>query len=298
MEQQDQEMKLSGFLKEEKRFLKDLEKIDVDKNWSRFLTTVERDSTRAHTRTHRGSFRFVFSIAAAVLLLMATTLSIYFATIDSPHQVIRVSSGPGNLDIELNDGTTIMLNKESVISYPEKIKRREREVILSGEAWFEVESAKRSPFSVQIEKHTVKVLGTSFSIKGEQSGNIEVNVKEGVVYFFKKGVEEDAVSIIAGQKCIYHADTDEFKTENNSSDNYLFWKTGVLSYKDKPLSEVFRELESLFGQKIVVSDSLILKNRWNSTHTGEDLNAILDELCLYFDLTYIVKDDSIHIQRE
>ncbi len=52
---------------------------------------------------------------------------------------------------------------------------------------------------------------------------------------------------------------------------YLFWKTGKLYYKDTPLHEVFAELEPLFGQKIVVSDSLILTNRWNSTHVGQDL---------------------------
>lgn len=298
MENQDHDINLDRFIKEEKRFQKDLEEIDVDKNWNRFLLAAERVSKRNQTHTHIGRYRYVFRFAASVVLLVAVSASVYLATLDSPHQIVRVSAGPQNLDLELNDGTVIILNKEAVISYPEKLNRRMREVSLSGEAYFEVVHTGRSPFCVHIEKHMVKVLGTSFNIKEEQTGNIEISVKEGIVSFFRKDMEEAAVRITAGQKCIYQAASEKITIDTVRSDNQFFWKTGKLYYKDAPLHEVFAELEPLFGQKIAVSDSLILTNRWNSTHVGQDLAGILDELCLYFDLYYIEKDDTIHVLRK
>jgi len=51
-------------------------------------------------------------------------------------------------------------------------------------------------------------------------------------------------------------------------------------------------------KEIIVPDSHILQNRWNSTHEGQSLHEIVGELCEYFDLEYSEKNDTIRIQRK
>jgi len=62
------------------------------------------------------------------------------------------------------------------------------------------------------------------------------------------------------------------------------------------MSEVLKELEYHFNRKIIVEDPDFLQNRWNSIHQDQQLNEIIKELCLYFDLEFIASNDTIVIQ--
>ena len=295
MEMQDQEDRLKGFFEKEKIYLEELKEVDLVKNLARFQQTLKERSPQVVDYPSRPKYWYLFRAAAAVILLLMLVTTLYFITYLPMNHMVRACAEPGHTDLMLSDGTAISLNEGAVLNYPEKLKRQVREVTLSGEAFFEIKKAEKSPFYIYVGETTVLVTGTSFNIKEDAFGSIEVTVIEGAVLFYESGRKEEAIRITAGQKSVYRADQDIFETDKTASENFLFWKTGTLVYKDTPLSVVFEELESFFNRKIVVEDPEILKNRWYSTHQDQTLNEIIDELCLYFDIECIEMNDTLLI---
>ena len=67
-------------------------------------------------------------------------------------------------DITLSDGTHIWLNSGSQLSYPTEFLGKTREVLLSGEAFFDVKHNPEKPFYVITRELKIRVLGTSFNV--------------------------------------------------------------------------------------------------------------------------------------
>lgn len=298
MEENNQHMKLSRFLDEEKVFLDDLKNVNTEKNWERFLKSAGYGPAEPRNNRSGQRYRIIVRIAAAILLLIAVTTTVYFTYSGPAHRITRASAGPHQMELTLSDGSSITLNEGAVLIYPEKLNRRSREVSLDGEAYFQVERAERSLFYVHISNMTVKVVGTSFNLKENEKGCIELGVVEGAVLFYEKDKRDEAIRLTAGERCLFDPTTGRYQTDTIPSNNYLYWKTRRLTYKDESLDSVFQELEIIFKKEIIVSDSLILQNRWNSTHEGQSLNEIVGLICEYFELEYTEDEDTISIQRK
>ena len=298
MEKINPDSKLNTFLKEEKIFLEDLEAIDLDKNWERFQQSVHAAPGRVPAYRFSQNYRLLLRIAAAVVVILAFSATLYIMTGLPSHHMIQARAEPSHMGITLSEGTQIALNQGAVLSYPERLNRRNRTVYLKGEAFFDVSKVKNSRFSVEVGAMTVQVTGTAFNIREDNSGNIEVSVVEGGVLFYENGKRDNAIRIAAGQKSTYQVEMGEFDNEPFTSENFLFWKTETLAYRDTPLEIVFDELEKNYNRAIVVKDSLILQERWNSLHSGQQLDEIMEELCIYFDLECIKQNDTILVQRK
>jgi len=284
---------------EEKKFLNDLKKIDVDKNWMRFQKSIERNIDKPGVYSFIQKNRLVLSrIAAAILLLIAATSIIYFATHTAGNQIIQVSSVDNNTELTLSDGSSIILKKGSILNYPEKLSRKKREISLSGEAFFEVAGIHANPFYVYIGDFTVKVLGTSFNVKEEAEGKIIVSVLKGRVLFYRTGEIENALQLGSGQQGIFDSSIGKFEQNSIKSENFLYWKTGKLTYKHESLSVVFGELEDCYNKQFIIRDQEILRNRLTTSFEAQQMKDILNELVILFDLQFTSQGDTIYVRRK
>ncbi|GGF30863.1 FecR family protein [Echinicola rosea] len=118
---------------------------------------------------------------AAILVMLAGGYWIY--TVHSPNEKwLTQSTGNGEqTSITLPDGSHVMINVASSIRYPEEFGDSSREIVLSGEAFFDVVSDPDRPFRVVTEKVSTEVLGTQFNINAYPSGTSQVSVFEGSV---------------------------------------------------------------------------------------------------------------------
>ncbi|WP_341227412.1 FecR family protein [uncultured Arcticibacterium sp.] len=100
------------------------------------------------------------------------------------YEKINLTDSP--ILVSLPDESSILLQPDSKISYsPKKFNTINREVILSGEAFFEITKDKEKPFYVFANEIITKVLGTSFTIKAApESEETHVIVKTGQVEVF------------------------------------------------------------------------------------------------------------------
>ncbi len=285
----------------EKRYIAQWKNIDLHKNFLRFRDNVDQFNASSKKKPVRNVVRrlhYFTRIAAALLIFLLGAVSFYLVKMERSNYVQQVCAAHEQTKIMLSDGSMIQLNKGSQITYPEKLQLLRREVKLKGEAYFEIAKQKYSPFYINLENTTVKVLGTSFNIKELENGEVQVNVLSGKVSFFEKSNPGNIILLEAGEQGVFSPVSRKFIHSTNQSKNFLYWKTGKLSFVEQLLSDVFDDLELYFSIDIVVKDPQILENRFTSECDGDQLDDILNELALLYSLEYHKQGDTIFIQKE
>ena len=131
--------------------------------------------------------------------------------------------------IELPDGTNVVLNSASQMSYLNDFGKKNRCVQLNGEAFFKVAHDESRTFIVQVGELEVKVLGTSFNVSAyEDDEDIVVVLQEGKVGVYAQGMSH---TMIPGDKLEYNKLTQKLTTTKVNSEDYIEW--------DKLLNERF-----------------------------------------------------------
>ncbi|MFY7889143.1 MAG: FecR family protein [Spirosomataceae bacterium] len=195
--------------------------------------------------------------------------------------------------VTLSDGSSIVLEKGSRLSYPRHFKNGKREVVLSGEAFFEIAKDPTMPFYVYTNRLVTKVLGTSFTIHEDtQNHHIRVVVKTGRVSVFAR-TEDNIAQQHSTNKLIGLVLTPNQQVTFNENDLQLV-RTLVetpevvqlpiqqqqFNFDRTPISEVFTSLEKFYGLKIIY-DAEVMKNCY--------LTASLDDEPLFEKLNLICK---------
>ena len=67
--------------------------------------------------------------------------------------------------------------------------------------------------------------------------------------------------------------------------NFLAWKTGVLRFRDTPLSVALEEISRFFRTDIQLENADLAARRLTSTFEQESLEVVLETLALNYDLT-------------
>ncbi|WP_421942599.1 FecR family protein [Pedobacter sp.] len=160
----------------------------------------------------------------------------------------------GQYQVILPDGTKVWLNAASSLKYPEAFVGKQRLVLLTGEAYFEVAKNKSMPFRVQSQNQNVEVLGTHFNINSYLDDNtVKTTLLEGSVQVsnlkFSKILKpgEQAISGIGEQSSI--------KIANDvDTDDETAWKNGLFQFNDSELKVILNQLERWYDIKIDYSD--------------------------------------------
>ena len=182
--------------------------------------------------------------------------------------------------ILLPDGTSVTLNHYSSLSYPKQFKSDNREVELSGEAYFEVSKSKKHPFIVQTETIDVQVLGTHFNVDAyPDNPDVKTTLLTGSVAVSNKNNSVHMV-LKPNEVAIYNKVEQKLtrKVLENAGDE-VSWRHGEFIFDDLPLQEIARELSNSFGTTIHIADSTLRNYRVTARfRNGEDLETILSVL--------------------
>ena len=151
--------------------------------------------------------------------------------------------------IVLADGSKVLLNSGSHLSYPPVFKGRSREVYLVGEAYFDIRHDAKKPFIVYAGKVKTVVLGTAFDIKAFPG-------QENVVVTVTRG----KVRVENGRRTLGILTHDEQLTVDErieqpakqlvKTEEVMNWKAEDVLFDDTPVSEAVAELEKRFGISI------------------------------------------------
>ncbi|MBN1118060.1 MAG: FecR domain-containing protein [Bacteroidales bacterium] len=232
----------------------------------------------------RIQFLNILSRIAAILfvpLLIASSL-FYFkqrAQSDGDQYATQRISNPSGIrsEIILPDGSKVWLNAESTISYKFPFGVKEREVKLTGEAFFDVIKDQQKPFKVESENVRVTVLGTRFNCKAfPEDSAIEVVLAEGEVKLNTTGSGTEGGFILKpGEVAVFDKSTYQVNISSEEIDKYIGWHQGKLILDECPLEEVARRLERWFGVEMKIVDQKISNYEISTTFENESIHQIL-----------------------
>lgn len=220
----------------------------------------------------------IIKYVAAIALLVITTFAIY--QLNKTPENIRVSTSYGEKkQITLPDGSIVILNSLSSISYPENIhKANIREIKLEGEAYFNVVSNKKSPFIVNASETRVEVLGTKFSVSAYlNDNNITTSLYEGSVSVsFESG---NPIQLNPGEQATYNKKNRHVRISEIEDDSQNAWIKGSMYFENIPLEDIFKILEREKNITFKISDdvnkALRLTAKFNN---NESIEEILEHL--------------------
>ncbi|AWO00669.1 iron dicitrate transport regulator FecR [Chitinophaga alhagiae] len=158
--------------------------------------------------------------------------------------VVKTPRG-GQYQLILADGTQVWLNAASSITFPARFAGHQRNVSITGEAYFEVAPDKDRPFIINIgPQNKVEVLGTHFNINAYNDEHaVTTTLLEGKV----KVTEGNASLILRpGQQSLG-------AQMNGTVDvgQVMSWKNKVFSFDGKTLKQVLRELARWYDLTVV-----------------------------------------------
>lgn len=207
--------------------------------------------------------------------------------------------------ITLSDGSSILLQHGSRLSYPADFEGDKREVYLDGEAFFEVAKNPEKPFLVYANELVTKVLGTSFNIKSfKGQKDIQVIVRTGKVSVFKLNEVQNSknVKILEGVVIIPNQQI-KFDKEKSNFSKSLVEQPEMLSempqynfeFKDVSASSVFATIQKAYGISIVYDEELLKECPVTASLSDEPLYGKLELVCNAIEAEYQLIDGQVII---
>ncbi len=277
---------------------------------------MQQVRSRLHTRIElageerKTDFRILFRIAASLLLLVTTyivvdnireykaiqTESVIYNTIESPFGSIA--------RVYLPDSTCCVLNAGSTLRYPANfLGSKTREVVLSGEGFFEVRKDKRSEFVVRVGDIEIAALGTTFNVKAyPEESVIEATLVEGLLRIGREDRQEGAVYLRPNEKIsivkeevailmepaktaskgrIESALPDKIPIREIHVEKRIdplittSWKDSEWVIRNKTMDELSVMLERRYNVEIIMSDADVGAFRFSGTLKDETLEQVL-----------------------
>lgn len=210
-------------------------------------------------------------------------------------QRVEVYSPAGMISkLTLPDGSKVILNNNSTLSYPVKFSGNERKIELDGEAFFEIEKDSLKPFLINTEGMDVRVLGTSFNLKAYEADNETIlSLKDGIVQAetTRKG-EKEQIKLVPGEQLVVDRLAETLERKKVNINWYTAWVDGKMVYRDETLSRILKDIEQRFDIDIVVQDSCLLKDKYFVSFShGETVKQMLFLLSYKREWAYTMESD-------
>jgi hypothetical protein len=193
---------------------------------------------------------------------------------------------------KLADGTAVMVNSGSKLTFPFSFTANKREISIAGEAFLKVAANPGLPFTVHTQHTDIQVLGTSFNVNSYDSGIVKISLVEGAVKM-QTGSHETLL------KPGYQATATNKGTETRPFDEEqdLAWMKDQYIFRHSRLDEVIPVLERWYNVRIVF-DNQTAAGKVVTGHIvrSDEIHTVLDMLKIISNINYYYKEDIIHIK--
>lgn len=206
----------------------------------------------AQSRARRSRLRGWMYPAAAAVAVVLVTVGITLALTWRDDTQYYVNNGESAIMVGLPDGTQAWLNPGTELAFDSTFNADERNVSLSGEAYFDVAHNPECPFIVTTESFRIKVLGTVFNVRnfpGDTSP--EVSLAQGSVAMQNlDGV--NLVRLRPGQQAVLDTDDGALEINDIYVGDMLMRHYGAVSLKAATVREIVSEISEMYGVKVII----------------------------------------------
>lgn len=199
-------------------------------------------------------------------------------------------------NILLPDGTLVFLNSDTKFSYNSNLGKKNREVFLEGEAYFNVTYNSSKPFIVHTCENEIKVIGTAFNVKAYPGGNIhQTSLERGKIMISYKN--EESLMLNANQTYLLIRDSNSSKVFNTEKvEEYSSWTEGRIILRNHRFSDIAKDLERSHKVIFDIQKKEILNTRYTGEFSrNDDISKILEIISLTSHFNFEITRDTIII---
>lgn len=256
-----------------------------DKKRKKILLAIQAQTTKGRKKTFR--LRIVQVAAIGILFL---GIGFVMKQLLTPNEIIQITNNVQKKEIILHDGSIVVLNKNSTLSYPAEFGNT-RNIKLTGEAYFKVKRNPKKPFIVTMHDMTLKVLGTSFNISSYAKKPTKVSVLTGIVDL--KSNSGKSVILTKNQQADFTNAT-FYVTKGESIEN-IAWTTNSIVLDHKTLAETAKILENNYNVTIDFEEAELGKLIINGKFKEEKIENILASIAFVkkLEIEYLTQNQII-----
>ena len=270
---------------------------------------------------------YFWRIAVAVILFTACLYlaSVYFlksGSVTDPltnnwQQKITVKGAKSV--ITLSDGTHVTLNSQSTLKYPLIFTGKTREVILNGEAYFDVKKDAGHPFIIHTVKLNIKVLGTSFNIKSYPNEPVsETTLIRGTIEVTLKDRPSDRIILKPEEKLIvknnslkktgaipggtdnvpgpqYVLTSLSYLHKNDSTISETSWINNRFAFDNDSFLQLAEKMERWYGVNIQFKNEAVKQYHFSGIFENDSITQALNYLREIEKFNYKISESTIYI---
>ncbi len=259
--------------------------IDVESEWEQFKNLRDSSKVRQLNKPRRLQ---LIAVAASIIVL----LGIFGILSTKNNQQYLYQTAQNTEQIQLPDNTRVWLNAESSLLLDKAYNKKNRNVKLKGEAYFEVEKNAELPFIIESGKGLrAKVLGTRFNLQvKEQSKTWALNVFSGKVWFGNS--RKNALVVEKEQQVYFDTHSGIISKQDVFNPNAISWKSNQLIFNNTPLESVASQLSEYFGKQVLLPDN-VQELRYSGTFDNPSEKNIVQVIALAMGWEYKITNKAI-----
>lgn len=197
--------------------------------------------------------------------------------------------------VVLPDGSQVWLNSGSSLRYEGNFNLTEREVILTGEAFFKVQKNKSKRFRVKTGVLHVDVYGTAFNIKNYENDEIqEITVSEGRVGISDNNLEFKQLT--QGEQALLDKRSHHVTFGKSSPEIVSAWKNNELIFDNTPMEEVVKYLQRWYGVNITIENASQRKPSYTFRVKTESLREMLEMMKVMTPFEFAINGKNVKIR--
>ena len=277
------------------------------------VITREKDGDRTYAQTklkefkqskrgksfQRISLQFVKYAAVVILAIGGFVLYQHVNQQKIAVEYLRVEVPKGQrTHIFLPDGTEVWLNSETKLVYPTNYTFENRNVQLEGEAFFVVTEDRKNPFIVSTDLVNVKVLGTKFNVKSYKEEPAYITLMEGQVEVSTPN-EMSKLILKPNEQVSVSEETGISLEKQIGITGVNVWMQGELSYINRPLSVIAKDLERRFDVHITITNEVLKEELFT---LRSDNKATIDQVMALLkgtrELDYAIKENKVEVFKQ
>jgi len=297
---------------------------------------INHKKQNASTRHHK-TIQWITQIGkyAAVLLIgvSSTIACFHFFAQQTPQQKVDILTYSTTTDkgeratVTLPDGSIVRLNACSSLSYQSNYGEDNRDVIFSGEAFFDIRTNPEMPFAVKTSGLNIKAYGTAFNVKSYVDEDVvETTLVNGRVIIENQATNQiitlEPNQVIAipvttaskpknGHTNLASNKQPAIKTlpkntlnqeavlrKNVKTEEFTSWKDDKWIVKSESLESLAKKIERRYDVSIHIEDEASKKYIFSGTLRNYPLEQVLDIIRLNAPIQYVISGKTIRIKEE
>jgi transmembrane sensor len=307
--------------------------IKSDESWERFRNQIEIIEEEKEAEKKSNKLMIFLKIAAIVIVTFGLSWLSFSLIMPKPSLTAKneiITPEGSKTKIVLPDGTKVWLNSRSNLTYYANYNNKNRDVQLSGEAYFEVVKNPNKPFIVKTGKIDIKAYGTTFNVKSYSTDRfVETTLINGLVIIEQTLTKKTLAILKPHQKSIVLKDNlilkdnltpqlknilklakqdiskdTEFKIDVNSNSLLVqsntipetAWKDQKLYFTSETFDEIAIKLERWYGVEIHLQSDELKNERFTGKFThNEPLVKVLEAIKITTPITYTIQLNEVYI---